>query len=141
MLSGFALVTIGGYLKVALGQYTHLVDGYSNTPVAFFLIATGIVVVFFHVVGGLFVHTVSIPSKRKQLSRQFLVLVIIFAVLTVMILVAAIMCFTHVSHLHNSFKHGLTTAMSMYAGECNFIIKANCVVSFTIFLQLNAQLV
>ena len=120
---GIFIAGVSGYLYISMTKYTEIVEGYDGNGFFIFVLSTGLYVTVIHVSGGILLFRVSDPAKRsKGLTTLLLVLNIALLLGAILELVGAVLCFTHISHLHDSFKDGITLAMGQYACKLLFFI-------------------
>ena len=115
--AGLVLAGMAAYIKYSLSVYTEIVENYDGTSLPVYLGVTGIIVAISHSLGGVVLLLVSDSDKREEYGKAFLGLVVGLAIVTILLLVAGILCFTHIGHLKDSFEGGITNAMSLYRGK------------------------
>lgn len=114
IVCSLALVALGGYIRLSLDEFTRLVENYDGDTLPFLLVGLGAVATLVNAWGGFVFFSSADPTKREYYRRFLLLYVIVSLCVCLATAVGAIMCFTHIQHLHDSFKGGLSTAMQSY---------------------------
>lgn len=122
ILFSVTLVGIGGYIKLKVEEFTHLIKDYDCDSMTYLLLGVGLASLLSNILGGWLTFGSADPERRRQ-YRHFLLAHIIFTlVISVVIAASGILCFMHISNITNSFKGGLGQAMKVY--RTNITIKA-----------------
>ena len=114
IIGSLMLLGIGAYIKIIIGEFTALVEDYDGDSLPYLLITVGLLSIVLNAGGG-FVFFASADPKRRQLFRRVLLAYCITSiVMCILLMTGGIMCYTHITHLEDSFKGGLVKAMQKY---------------------------
>lgn len=109
-----SLLGLGLYIKFAVEEYTNLVTDYDGNSLPYLLVSLGVLSAITNCAGGWIAFISGNPKKRMALRFVHFGYVVWTLCISVAVFAGGIMCFTHVSHLRESFHGGLTSAMALY---------------------------
>ena len=102
-IASLSLVVVGLFVKWKVSEYTNLVKGYDGNTTPFLLVGVGIFAFLNNVVGAVASFLASNPLKRRTCQLFLLGYVFSTAFACLFVFTAAIMAFSHISHIEESF--------------------------------------
>ncbi len=114
IIGSLSLLGLGGYIKLAIQEYTNMVKNYDGDTLPYLLVSVGAVSVISNAGGGWLIFQNANPTNRIKYRHFLFAYIIMTLCVCILIMAGGIMCFAHVSHLQESFAGGLTDAIKQY---------------------------
>ncbi len=103
IVTSLSITGIGIYIKVAIEEFTNLVDGYDSNTLPLMLIGTGAVSALVNCVGGFICFAASDPQKRSRYKKYLIGFLFFTLCMAACDIAAGVFCFLHIKHIGKSF--------------------------------------